>query len=145
MWVLGVAAAVLLLRSAAAQTVEMKQVRRATPVRAGAVVPAPAPPRRGLEWTAHTLPQSPDFPVDPHSRVLSSYAVPVFLGAANKPYDVLGCIYVWEPDGRSKHPQLEAIRAAAALGKAHGADAIAVWNRRIDFRWYMAATAVKWR
>lgn len=113
-------------------------------VRATPVLREPAT-RTAAEWKPYLGAQVREVNMEPDTRVLHNYAVPVLLGAPSREYDVLGSIYVWKADPQSRNPQIDAIKAAASTAKLHGAEAMAVWRRRKDYNWYMGATAIRWR
>lgn len=155
------AAALLLLSvcSVQAQQVFTPQVKKAVPVLRVPAKPKPhlipdlpwPPPVEGFPglktaWTYYEGKQSPDWPREAAPKVEMRFAIPVFIGSfPNRPYSILGHVYVAYPAVQFANQHEEALRCAAWNAKKHGADAFMLRPAGpVAKDWYAAGTAIKW-
>jgi hypothetical protein len=106
----------------------------------------------GTEYRAWTEPQRP-WATEPGARVDSTYSLPVYYGMPERPYIVLGRVFVFCHE--SGVDPAQAVRSAVSAARAHHADAIALHKMtdadryeislHPDQRIYMVAAAIKWK
>ena len=146
--------AILLLffaASAQAQDIFVPQLKRAEAVQHAALhKPAPKSVKAfrypTTEFEVYRGPQSRDWPLTDKPAWTKAYAVPIYLATANKPFDIVGTVYVHIPPPGLDNPREAAMTNAALVAKSHGADAL-ILKTGVEYLanvCYATGTAIRW-
>lgn len=117
--------------------------------------PLPPPPPKTVkimpypttEFEPYRGQQSNDWPLNDKPPWATNYAVPIYLEMANRRFDIIGTVYVHLPPPEMTNPQGAAMKNAALVARAYGADALILRSGvgRISEICYAVGTAIRWK